>query len=144
MTALADGRYQRTVVVATRLQERLVAVVTTVTLLLVGLIGRGHAADVAHVEDEHGRLVHAQQDEALAAHDRTTRTTHLHEHAPAHADAGACSLLATVHQAAIASVTASFTSRAVAHVVAPLRAHASIYSLGGYRLAPKTSPPIAG
>ncbi|MEJ7596400.1 MAG: hypothetical protein WKG01_00705 [Kofleriaceae bacterium] len=130
-------------VVATRLQERIAAVVATVAFLLVGLLGRGHAAEVAHVEDGKGRLVHAQNDDALAAHDRTSRATHLHEHA-AHDDTGACSLLAVVHQAAIAALAPTSIVHAVEHATVLVSARGTVHPSVDYRLAPKTSPPIAG
>ena len=128
------------------MQERVVAAIAALTLVLVGLIGRDHAAAVAHVETSNGRLVHAEaNDEGLAAHDRSTLATHLHEHAPAnHVDPASCSLVAVAHQVAIA------TPHPIVHAIAceaqtpALAGSALVHPLAPYRLAPKTSPPIAG
>lgn len=141
----AVGRYQHRVPGAIRLQERVLAAVAALTLVLVGLLGRGHAAAVAHVEDTAGRLVHAENDEALAAHDRTTAATHIHEHDPGHhADSGACSLLAVAHQVAIATPHLAAVPLVHEQAAAAFELASATRVTAQYRLAPKTSPPRAG
>ncbi len=122
-----------------RRSRRAVAAVAAALLVVIGLLGARHEAEVAHVRDQRGDLVHAQE---LAEHHHTGPAAHLHgredhAHAP-----GACALLATLH----ASATAS---RPLAAAVAPGVAHdlgappiAAVHGgIAGYRLAPKTSPP---
>lgn len=127
------------------MQERVLAAVAALTLVLVGLLGRGHAASVAHVEDTAGRLVHAENDEGLAAHDRSQAATHLHEHDPSHhADTGACSLVAVAHQIAIATPHLDAVPLGHEQIAATLPIESSARVIAQYRLAPKTSPPRAG
>jgi len=116
-------------------------VLTALTLVMVGLLGLRHQAAVAHVADQAGRLVHAQTDEALAAHDRTAHATHLHERAPAGHDDGACSLLAVAHQAAVSTPRFDAQRIAAAQQLIAIPPQAPVRTLDGYRLAPKTSPP---
>jgi len=127
------------------MHERVLAAIAALTLVLVGLLGRGHEAAVAHVDDGAGRLVHAQNDEALAAHDRTSVATHLHEHAPAdHGDSGVCSLLAVAHQVAIATLHIDAVPLVHEQVAVAIALASSTRTVAQYRLAPKTSPPLAG
>lgn len=126
------------------MQERVLAAVAALTFVLVGFLGRGHAAAVAHVEDPAGRLVHAENDEALAAHDRSTAATHIHEHdADHHADSGACSLLAVTHQVAIATPQLDAVPLVHEQVAAAIPLESVARVIAQYRLAPKTSPPLA-
>jgi hypothetical protein len=127
------------------MHERVLAAIAALTLVLVGLLGRGHEAAVAHVEDGSGRLVHAENDEGLAAHDRDSDATHIHEHSPdGHADSGACSLLAVAHQVAIATPFIDAVPLVHEQVAVAIVVASSTRTVAQYRLAPKTSPPLAG
>src|SRR5690242_1664120 len=99
---------------ATRMQERrsrrVAAAVTAVLLLLVGWLGARHEAEVAHVRDQRGDVVHAQE---LAEHHEESAVAHLHgreshEHAP-----GACELLAITHAPLVATEAPTALVRAV-------------------------------
>ncbi len=122
-----------------RRSRRAAAALSAVLLIVVGLLGARHEAEVAHVRDQKGDLVHAQE---LADHHHAGPSAHLHgredhDHAP-----GACSLLAVLHASADAS-------RAQVAVAAPSIVHDLLAppiaavpgAIPGYRLAPKTSPP---
>ena len=127
------------------MHERVLAAIAALTLVLVGLLGRGHEAAVAHVEDGAGRLVHVETDQGLDSHDRSSVATHVHEHAPAeHADSGACSLLAVAHQVAIAAPFIAAVPLVHEQVAVVIAVESSTRTVAQYRLAPKTSPPLAG
>src|SRR5215216_3882013 len=91
-------------VCATRMQERrsrrAVAALSAALLIVVGLLGARHEAEVAHVRDQQGDLVHAQKlaedHEAGRAADMHSREAH--RHAP-----GACALIAALHGSAIST-----------------------------------------
>ena len=122
------------------MQKRVVAVATALTLLCVGLLARHHASEAAHAREHSGQIVHAQE---LADHHVGGANAHLHE-AAVHEHAGACSLLAIAHAPLLATARhvlttpAAVTTQVGGTVVAVAGA-----SIAGYRLAPKTSPPIA-
>jgi hypothetical protein len=122
-----------------RRSYRVVAALGAALLLFVGLLGARHAAEVAHVRDQRGDLVHAQE---LADHHHGGPAAHLHgraghDHAP-----GVCALLAALHASAVAprSPAAVVAALAACDLAAPLTA-AVHGGIAGYRLAPKTSPP---
>lgn len=128
---------------ATRTQERrsrrVAAAVTAVLLLLVGWLGARHEAEVAHVRDQRGDVVHAQE---LADHHEVSSTAHLHgreshEHAP-----GVCDLLAITQAPVVAAEPPAALARAVSGQAlgAPIVETAG-GTIAGYRIAPKTSPP---
>ena len=123
-----------------RRSRRAVAAVTAVALILVAWLGAYHEADVAHVRDGAGHVVHAQE---LADHHATDTAAHLHGRAEhPHAD-GACALLATLHARASTGFIAVTTVTAIA--AGPRPALAAIPpSIAPYRIAPKTSPPARG
>lgn len=122
------------------MQKRVVAVATALTLLCVGLLARHHASEAAHAREHSGQIVHAQE---LADHHVVGANAHLHE-AAVHEHAGDCSLLAIAYapllataRVVIATPAASTTDVAVA--IAPVAGASHI----DFRLAPKTSPPVA-
>ena len=125
---------------ATHMQKRVVALATALTLLCVGLLARHHASEAAHAREQSGQIVHAQE---LADHHVVGTNAHLHE-AAVHEHAGDCTLLAIAYAPLLASAhvviatPASSSSVVVAPVVTVTGA-----SIAGYRLAPKTSPPVA-
>lgn len=125
-----------------RRSRRAVAALSAALLVVVGLLGARHEAEVAHVRDRMGEFVHAQR---LSDHHEAGPAAHLHgrddhRHAP-----GACGLLAVLHAPAV-------SSRPVALAAAPAVARdleapaiAPVHgAIAGYRLAPKTSPPAVG
>jgi hypothetical protein len=122
-----------------RRSYRAVAALSAAVLLFIGLLGARHEAEVAHVRDQRGDLVHAQE---LADHHHSGPTAHLHsrddhDHAP-----GACMLLAALHASAVASrPPAAIVAAVVAHDIAAPPIAAVHGGIAGYRLAPKTSPP---
>jgi hypothetical protein len=118
---------------------RAVAALSAALLLFVGLLGARHEAEVAHVRDQRGDLVHAQE---LADHHHSGPAAHLHgradhDHAP-----GACALLAALHASAVAPRPPAVVVASVAeHDLAAPPIAAPHGGIAGYRLAPKTSPP---
>lgn len=119
--------------------RRAAAAIFAALLLIVGWLGARHEAEVAHVRDQNGDLVHAQ---GLEGHHEVGPTAHIHgREAHAHG-ASTCSLLAVAHTPLIAA-----KSPAAAAVVAVAQdlgtpPVASVHgAIAGYRLAPKTSPP---
>jgi hypothetical protein len=122
------------------MQKRIVALATALALVCVGLLARHHEAEAAHAREQSGRIVHAQE---LADHHVVGANAHLHESA-VHEHAGDCSLLAVLHAPLLETRAVAV---AVAHaqtiaVLAPIAASPRV-AIAGYRLAPKTSPPVA-
>jgi hypothetical protein len=122
------------------MQKRVVAIATALALVCVGLLARHHQAEAAHAREHSGQIVHAQE---LADHHVVGTNAHLHESAK-HDHAGDCSLLAVLHAPLLETHSVSLslapaaTIAILAPVVAPPRA-----AIAGYRIAPKTSPPVA-
>jgi hypothetical protein len=127
------------VTLATQLQVRRrgFAVVAAITLVLGGLLGMRHAAEVAHVRDPHsGDIVHAQ---ALSERHEQDAASHVHGCVVRdHEDS--CSLLAAAHATPGARSTTTVARASVTAVVA-IPVTAPWLAIAGYRLAPKTSPP---
>jgi hypothetical protein len=122
-----------------RRSRRAAAAVTAVLLLVVGWLGARHEAEVAHVRDQRGDVVHAQE---LAEHHEESATAHLHgreshEHAP-----GVCQLLAVTHAPLVAAEAPAALAPAVSaqELGVPVVERAG-GTIAGYRIAPKTSPP---
>ncbi|HSK04467.1 MAG TPA: hypothetical protein VK932_24600 [Kofleriaceae bacterium] len=122
-----------------RRSYRAAAALSAALLLFVGLLGARHEAEVAHVRDQRGDLVHAQE---LADHHHSGSAAHLHGRADHGHAPGACALLAALHASAVAPrPPAAVVAALVAYdLAAPLTA-AVHGGIAGYRLAPKTSPP---
>jgi hypothetical protein len=122
------------------MQKRVVALATALTLLCVGLLARHHASEAAHAREHSGQIVHAQE---LADHHVVGTNAHLHE-AAAHEHAGDCSLLAIAYAPLLATARVVIATPAAAtSVVGAALATVSGASIAAYRLAPKTSPPVA-
>jgi hypothetical protein len=115
-----------------------VAVAMAAWLVLAGLLALRHEAEVAHVTDAHGALVHG----AHAIGHRAARADHLHAGAPV--DHGECALAAALRQPGTCvspPALVAAPARAIAIAAAPARVLARTATL--FRLAPKTSPPRA-
>jgi hypothetical protein len=122
------------------MQKRAVAVATALTLLCVGLLARHHESEAAHAREQSGQIVHAQE---LADHHVGGTSAHLHETA-VHEHAGNCSLLAIAYAPLLetARIVIATPAASSTEVVETLLSVA-VGSIAGYRLAPKTSPPVA-
>ena len=122
------------------MQKRAVAIAAACALVCVGLLARHHQAEAAHAREHSGQIVHAQE---LADHHVVSSNAHLHE-AAVHEHAGDCSLLAVLHaplletRIAVIGVALAESVALVAAVTTPHRA-----AIAGYRIAPKTSTPVA-
>lgn len=117
---------------------RAVAAVTAVILILTGWLGAHHEAEVAHVHDAFGQLVHAQR---LADHHEPGAAAHLHGRADHQHAPGACALIAAAPARTSTSPELPATTDAAIFAEAPPCRPAVPPSIAAYRLAPKTSPP---
>jgi hypothetical protein len=122
-----------------RRSRRAAAALSAVLLIVAGLLGARHEAEVAHVRDQKGDLVHALK---LADHHQTSPAAHLHGREDHSHAAGACTLLAVLHAPAVAArPPAALPAPSVVNdLLAPPIAVVP-GAIPGYRLAPKTSPP---
>jgi hypothetical protein len=123
-----------------RRSQRAVAALVAAVLIFVGWLGAHHRAEVAHVHDGSGSMVHAA---ALADHHASDSAAHVHGRSD-HQDApGACTLLATlIARPAAASAVAVIADASILPAAPPALAFVPP-ALAAYRLAPKTSPPLA-
>jgi len=122
-----------------RRSRRAAAALSAVFLLLVGVLGARHEAEVAHVRDQRGDFVHAQQladhHESGAAADMHSRDEHRHV-------AGACGLIAILHGSAVSARAPAVAAAAAVEGDLGAPPSAAVHGgIAGYRLAPKTSPP---
>jgi hypothetical protein len=128
---------------ASRLQvrNRVIAACTAVWLVVCGVLASHHEATVLHVRDAAGEYVHAP---GLDGH-HTGRQSDVHGQRDPGGDVGECALLTAFHQAASAQVTAPavVTTARATHVEDLPPAATTVVAAAVYRLAPKTSPPIA-
>ena len=125
---------------ATHMQKRVVAVATALTLLCVGLLARHHESEAAHAREQSGQIVHAQE---LADHHVGGASAHIHESA-VHEHAGDCSLLAIAHAPLLATARVVLATPAAASTqIVETFVSVAGETIAGYRLAPKTSPPVA-
>lgn len=122
-----------------RRSRRAVAAITAAFLLLVGWLAARHEADVAHVRDQRGDVVHAEE---LADHHEVSPSTHLHgreDHG--HID-GACELIGLAHTSLlVAQPPAGVALVAVAEDLGAPPVIVRAGSVARYLIAPKTSPP---
>lgn len=129
---------------ATRMQlgRRAVAIATTLIVLAVGWLGARHEAEVAHVREQSGRVVHGQE---LADHHDAEAGHHLHGRELRDDHGGACALLA-VTPSAFAIAAPVLAGQRIAQQLQPRSVAPAdvIASVAPYRLAPKTSPPAHG
>lgn len=125
-----------------QLGRRAVAIATTLILLAVGWLGARHEAEVAHVREQSGRIVHGQQ---LADHHDAEAGHHLHGRELRDDHGGACALLA-VPPSAFAIAAPVLAGQPIAARAPSLTAPPCdvVASVAPYRLAPKTSPPAHG
>ena len=131
------------VLAATRMQERrsrsAVATLSAVVLILVGWLGARHEAEVAHVRDQRGDVLHAEE---LAEYHEVGPSAHLHGRADHSHAPGACALVAIAHAPLVAAEAPAGLALAVSaqELGAPVVAEAG-GTIAGYLIAPKTSPP---
>lgn len=128
---------------ATRLQERrsrrVIAALGAAFLLLVGILGARHEAEVAHARDRLGNFVHGQ---ALTEHHEEGPTSDMHGRTAHRHAAGPCALLAALHAPAVWAQPPAAPVAALAVRENPAPRAAAVHGrIAGYRLAPKTSPP---
>ena len=124
------------------MRSRSVAAITALWLVVCGVLAMQHEAAAAHVLDGAGAYVHAN---ALTGH-HTGVDSDIHGQRDPQADSGHCALLNGFHQAARADVTRPAVGCAwhtIQTLSAPGRARV-VARTDVYRLAPKTSPPVAG
>jgi hypothetical protein len=124
---------------STRAARRLLAAVASVWLIVGVVLAARHEAHVAHVRDRAtGGLAHADR---LIGH-HTGDHSDVHDLATGGNGHDECGICAVAHQAAeavrpyAAGARASFAETAAASSSTQI-----IARIGGYRLAPKTSPP---
>jgi hypothetical protein len=122
------------------MQLRVVAIATGLILLCVGLMANRHAAEVAHVREQSGRIVHAQQ---ASEHHEASTSAHLHG-IDGHTHAGDCELLALAHERiTIAKAPVIVAPVATTFTFVTAAVHDIVVTRAAYRIAPKTSPPLA-
>lgn len=120
--------------------RRAIAILASAWLVVAGALGLRHEAEVAHAIDARGVAIHG----AHAVGHHVGAADHLHRGGGgAHPD-DACALCAATHQAG-----ATHAAPALAAAIAPIAIlprpapRAPIAAIARYRLAPKTSPPVA-
>lgn len=124
------------------MRSRSVAAITALWLVVCGVLAMRHEAAVAHVLDGTGVYIHAN---ALTGH-HTGVDSDIHGQRDAEAESGHCALLNGLHQAAspdVARPAVAYVSLTIQMLSAPRSARV-VARTDVYRLAPKTSPPVAG
>lgn len=124
-----------------RRAQVLLAAVSGAWLLLFGVLGTRHEAQVAHhVDARSGLAFHA----ASLVGDHTSHQSDIHSRTVG-SDADACGVVTVLHQAASAAFAAPTLVRGRQHMraIAAVSVRETHASRCVYRLAPKTSPPIA-
>ena len=111
-------------------------------LVVCGVLAMRHEAITAHVVDNAGAYVHAS---ALSA-PHTGGDSDVHGQRNPEADRGHCALLTGFHQAASAAIAPPALTLLAHAVRTPDAPPAPRFAARDdvYRLAPKTSPPVAG
>jgi hypothetical protein len=124
-----------------RAGARVIAAVTALWLVVGGVLAAHHEATVRHVRDAAGGYVHGA---ALAGH-HTGHDSDIHGQRNPDADTGDCALLTALHQPAAGAAGAPVVALAARTVRAAAPPHAVAFGSASalYRLAPKTSPPVA-
>lgn len=123
---------------------RAVAVLSAACMVLAGLLAVRHETAVAHVRGAlTGELQHAH---AIAERHEVSATPHLHGRTvDAHAERGACTLLAALdHPTIVTSAGSELAPAAATPLLAPVAFAAAPVARALLRLAPKTSPPAIG
>ena len=120
--------------------RRVFAAIACAWLVVFGVLGGRHEANVVHVRDlATGELHHATP--LVGAH--TGDQSDYHATRDGHADHDACALSSAFHQAARPHVATTFARplRAIAATDPSCDSRVTARSAAVYRLAPKTSPP---
>lgn len=121
-----------------RRRHRVIAAITGLWLVLCGVLGARHEAEVRHCIDHAGNSVHAPK--MVGAHTGTDSDVHAID---GDADTDLCTIAAAMHQSASAACTCPRLPchreqyAATTHVTV----RAATFVRRVYRLAPKTSPP---
>jgi hypothetical protein len=128
-------------VARSRRARSLLAIAASAWLVLTGVLGLRHEAEVGHAIDAAGVAVHG----SVAIGHHGAAACHLHTRAAAHDGDGACEVIAAVHQAGAATARIELVAAAPAGVAIgmPRPVAGALAPLALLRLAPKTSPPPA-
>ena len=120
--------------------RRALALVAGLWLVAFGVLGPHHEAQIAHYVDQAGQAHHAAR--LAGAHTATQSDIHATDGEP---DASACAIANTLHQAASPHVARPAIVHAPRIELAAERTALPFVHAGAslYRLAPKTSPPLA-
>ena len=121
-----------------RRRHRVIAAITALWLVLCGVLGARHEAEVRHCVDGNGDSVHAPK--MVGAHTGADSDIHATDGEP---DRDVCAIAAAMHQSASADCArpllhSAHQQQLGANSVIEL---AAIVTRHVYRLAPKTSPP---
>ncbi len=124
------------------MRSRRVAAITALWLVMCGVLAMRHEASTAHVVGRTGLFVHGKA--LIGAH--TGHDSDVHSQRNPEADAGECAVLTASHQAACAEIAAPHTVAAAATIESQSAPRVALAptATAVYRLAPKTSPPVAG
>jgi hypothetical protein len=124
-----------------QVRPRGVAAITALLFVVCGLLAMRHEAATPHLRTLAGGFVHGR---ALSG-SHSTPDSDIHGQRDPDADSGDCALLTASHQAASADVAAQvIVAAASTPYAAPVQpVHATAVCAAVYRIAPKTSPPIA-
>jgi hypothetical protein len=124
-----------------QVRSRGVAAITALLFVACGVLAMRHEASTAHVLDRAGGFVHAR---TMTGH-HAGRNSDIHGQRNPEADAGDCALLTVFHQSASPAIAAPAVVAVVRMHRAPdaPRAATTTAVTDVYRLAPKTSPPVA-
>jgi len=124
-----------------RIRSRSVAAITAWLFVACGLLAMRHEASTPHARNRAGGFVHAF---TLAGH-HTGHQSDIHGQRDPDAHGGDCALLTASHQAASAAIGSPVLSAQVRTLLVPGARHTTKFTAetAVYRLAPKTSPPVA-
>lgn len=121
-----------------RRRPRVIAAIIGVWLVLCGVLGARHEAEVRHCVDGNGNSVHAPK--MVGAHTGTHSDVHATDGEP---NLDVCAIAAAMHQSASANCTRPLLHSAHQQQLGATSVIelAAIVTRHVYRLAPKTSPP---
>jgi hypothetical protein len=123
-------------------RPRGVAAITALWFVACGVLAMRHEASTAHVLDRAGSSIHAK---TLAGH-HAGRNSDIHGQRDPDGDAGDCAVLTAFHQAASAQISAPALVAVPGTICCTHDTPHGATTAGAadvYRLAPKTSPPVA-
>jgi hypothetical protein len=120
----------------------MIALLAGLWLIAGGVLGMRHEAHVTHVLDGIGQAVHAAK--LTGAHEAGSQSD-IHGQADRNSDHGLCAVSTTLHQAGSPEHAKPEVSLAPPTWLDSAATHAriAVASRHVYRLAPKTSPPVA-